>query len=89
MAMRKNWTSRGRLGVLLGFVGTGLEVLWEINTSVLYRGWKENTGEDRTIPAGQEVFVIAVEGDEGKRRLIFLILVSIAFVVLERSEPGH
>jgi hypothetical protein len=89
MVMRKNWTSRGRLGVLLGFVGTGLEVLWEINTRVLYRGWKGNAGKDRAVLGGQGVFKIAVEGDEGKRRLIFLILVSIAFVALERSEPRH
>jgi len=89
MAMRRNWTSRGRLGVLLGFVGTGLEVLWEINTSVLYRGWKGDTVDDRTAPGEHGVFTMVVEGDEGKKRLIFLILVSIVSAMLGKLKPRN
>jgi hypothetical protein len=76
LASRRNWTNRGRLGVLLGFVVTGLEVLWEINMSVLYRGWDKNPGDENERQGDQDVLRVSAGGSEGQKRFIFLLLVS-------------
>lgn len=58
----------------LAFVVTGLAVLWEINLSVLYRGWGEGRGDDG----------VALVSGKGKGKAVYLFLVSI----LDDLLPG-
>lgn len=62
LSLRKNWSARGRMWTTVLFTGTGLGVLWEVNLSVLYRGWHEGdgVGSDRM----------------GKGKITYLVLVS-------------
>ena len=55
----------------IAFVITGLAVLWEINLSVLYRGWGEGQGKD----------MVAFAISKGKGKAIYLFLVSICKTV--------
>lgn len=62
LSLRKNWSARGKMWTTVLFTGTGLGVLWEVNLSVLYRGWHEGegVGSDRM----------------GKGKITYLVLVS-------------
>jgi len=60
----------------IAFVITGLAVLWEINLSVLYRGWGEGQGKD----------MLAFAISKGKGKAIYLFLVSTCKIVKQSSK---
>ena len=62
LSLRKNWSARGKLWTTVLFVVTGLGVLWEINLSVLYRGW-----------GGDEA---GLRDRNAKWKMVYLVMVS-------------
>lgn len=80
LSMRKNWAAKGRLYVLVGFVVTMMAVLWEVNVSVLYRGYDGKNGTGKLGVEGQSDQIRSMfelgEKKGSKAKVIYLVLVS-------------
>lgn len=66
--------------MLVGFVVTMLAVLWEVNVSVLYKGFEGRGGSDGVLGmgrGGREVLGLELGVKKGsKAKMVYLFLVS-------------